>query len=269
MHYSDNLISESDKSKIEYGFFTRNGGCSTHPFNSLNCGLKSADSLKNITTNLSLVKNFWPGSFKDLKLLTQIHSNKVHILTNCNTSINTVAIEADAFISTVPGILIGIQTADCLPILLFNKQKTLIAAIHAGWQGALLGIINRTVEEIIKIVKNPVSISDFTALIGPAIRQKFYIVKENFYEKFTLEDKNNSIFFEINAQNKRIYFDLPGYCKSKLKKSGITSILDTNIDTYSNPDKFFSYRREYTLLNPGVLQIATGRQISVIGLKEQ
>ena len=164
--------------------------------------------------------------------------------------------KADAVITNQKNIPIGILTADCVPILICDKKKNLIAAIHAGWKGAYKDIISKVINFMIKKGSDPKNI---IAAIGPAISFKNYEVKEDFKRKFIKKDKQNNRFFRIKY--KKLYFDLPNYVKSCLLENKIKNIDSINIDTFNINNNFFSARRALRLNHDDY-----GRNISIIML---
>ena len=240
-------------SEISHGFFNRNGGVSEGIYKSLNCGTGSKDTKNNIKKNLKIVKKKISKKSKEIFLVKQIHSNKFIFLSK-NTKIKNRSINADAIITEREKLPIGILTADCVPLLLFDKRRKIIAAIHAGWRGALKGIINKVIKFMLK---KGCSIKHITAAIGPSINPKNYNVKIDFKDKFIKKHKKNKIFFK--NRNKLIYFDLPNYIKSQLKFNKISKIDMINIDTYEKKNNFFSARRSLKSK-----QDDYGRNISII-----
>ena len=221
--------------KVTHGFFTRNGGCSSGIYHNLNCKLDSGDLEENVTKNLNTVAQSFGLDINNFTLLRQIHSNKVII---ANSSINEL--EGDAVLTNSSKNLLGIVTADCAPILLWDNVNKVAGAIHAGWKGAYNGIIENTVNEIFKFGRN-----EIYAIIGPCIQQKSYEVDKNFCELFIKQSAKNKKYF-INSSNKDAFlFDLPKYCYDKLVSYGVVNIENLAIDTYSNAKKFFSCRRAY------------------------
>ena len=239
--------------EISHGFFNRNGGVSEGIYKSLNCGTGSKDTKNNIKKNLKIVKKKISKKSKEIFLVKQIHSNKFIFLSK-NTKIKNRSINADAIITEREKLPIGILTADCVPLLLFDKRRKIIAAIHAGWRGALKGIINKVIKFMLK---KGCSIKHITAAIGPSINPKNYNVKIDFKDKFIKKHKKNKIFFK--NRNKLIYFDLPNYIKSQLKFNKISKIDMINIDTYEKKNNFFSARRSLKSK-----QDDYGRNISII-----
>jgi YfiH family protein len=243
----------SKQKKINHGFFNKNGGNSTGIYKSLNCGPGSNDQKSKINENLKIVKNKISKKSKNIFLLNQIHSNKFVFL-NKNYKFNKKKIKADAVITNQSKLPIAVLTADCVPILLYENKKNIIAAIHAGWKGAFKGIIKNVINFMIKkgCKKNYI-----TAVIGPSIKQKSYNVKEDFKKKFIKKDKKNKIFFK--KKNDVIYFNLPNFVKYQLKSNKITNIDTINIDTFVKKNNFFSARQSLRLKHDDY-----GRNISII-----
>ena len=239
--------------KISHGFFNRNGGRSVGIYKSLNCGLGSNDKKNKVKQNLNIVKNKLSKNSKNIFLLHQIHSNKF-IYINKNFKFNKKKIKADAVITDQPKIPIGVLTADCVPILIYESKKNIVAAIHAGWRGAYKNIIKRVINYMLKkgCKKNFI-----TAAIGPCIHQNSYNVKEDFKKKFLKKDKKNKIFFK--KKKSIIYFDLPNFVKNQLKSLKITKIDTINIDTFVKKNNFFSSRHSLRLNHDDY-----GRNISII-----
>ena len=243
----------SRQKKITHGFFTRIGGKSRGIYKSLNCGIGSKDKKKNVIQNLKITKNKINKGGKDIFLLHQIHSNKF-IFINKSFKSNKKKLKADAIITNQPRLPIAILTADCVPILLFDKKKNIIAAIHAGWKGAYKGIVHNVIKFMIK---KGCKSKNIIGAIGPSIAQKNYNVKEDFRSKFLKKEKSNKIFFKQKSD--KIYFNLPYYIKSQLKFYNITNIDLKNIDTFDKKNNLFSARRSLKSKHDDY-----GRNISII-----
>ena len=238
---------------IKHGFFNRNGGKSKGIYKSLNCGPGSKDKKDDIKKNLKIVKNKLSNNSKNIFLLYQVHSNKF-IYINKDSKIKKRRIKADAIITNQKKLPIGVLTADCVPILIYDNVLKIIAAIHSGWKGAYKGIIDKVIKFM--LLKGS-KVKNLHAAIGPCISQKSYNVKEDFVKKFIKKSKNNSIFFK--KKNNEIYFNLPGYVKSQLKSNKISNIDHINIDTFDFKNNFFSARRSLRLKHEDY-----GRNISII-----
>ena len=222
--------------KIRHGFFNRVGGKSNGIYKSLNCGPGSKDKKTNIIKNLNIVKKRICKSSKNIFLLHQKHSNKFVFLDKYPHNLKKV--KADAIITNLVKLPIAVLTADCAPVLLYDKQKNMIAAIHAGWRGAFKGIVSKVINFMIKkgCKKN-----NITAVIGPCISQKSYNVREDLKKKFLKKNKKNSIFFK--KKKGIIYFDLPNFIKFQIKLMNISKIDMINIDTFNKKNNFFSARQ--------------------------
>ena len=238
---------------IKHIFFSRKGGFSKGIYKSLNCGQGSGDEKKNINRNLNLVSRRIKITKKELLLMYQTHSNKVTVINYKNKNLNKF--KSDAIITKIKGIGLGVVTADCVPIILFDKQNHIIGCIHAGWKGAFSGIIENTIKQFKKISIN----NKIYAAIGPCIGNKSYEVDLPFYKKFISKTKKNHIYFTNKKKNKKL-FNLRKYVNDKLIKLNV--IVDNiHRDTFTDRRNFFSYRRSQKLG-----QNDYGRCISVIAL---
>ena len=239
--------------KINHGFFNRNGGRSNGIYKSLNCGPGSNDKKNKIKENLKIVRNKINKNAKNIFLVHQIHSTKF-IFVDKNFKFDKKKIKADAIITNQTKLPIAVLTADCVPLLLCDNKRKMVAAIHAGWKGVYKGIINKVINFMVKKGSKK---NDITVAIGPCIAQISYNVKEDFKKKFLKKNKKNEIFFK-KRQN-MIFFDLPNYIKSQLRSIKITRIDMIKIDTYEKKNNFFSARRALRLKHADY-----GRNISII-----
>ena len=237
---------------IEHAFFNRLGGQSTNMFKSLNCGLGSSDKKKNVLKNLEIVGNRIKAKKKKIILLNQIHSSKFHYIAE-QPKLNN-KFRGDALITDKRNIPIAVLTADCAPILIYDDNKKMIAAIHAGWKGAYKDIVKKVIEFMIK---RGCSTKNITTVIGPCISSNNYEVKEDFIKKFIKKDKKNIIFFK-KTQNKN-YFSLSKYIHFQLKSLNIKKIDIINKDTFNAKNNFFSARRSISRNESDY-----GRNISII-----
>lgn len=251
-----------EQNNLAHGFFTRKGGVSKDPyFQSLNCNLASSDSKENVIANREKISNNLGFSYNRLITVVQVHSNRVVTVTGKNEHINTL--EADGLVTDLPGILLGVKTADCVPILFFDPKKRVIAAAHAGWKGAISGIIENT---IFGMQDLGTDIPDIICAVGACIQQKSYETDEKFYNNFIVDDPDNYKFFIQSKREGYYMFDLPAYCTTRLKNIGVQYIDNLGIDTYSNSD-FFSYRRAVHQKNfDAEGKIEYGTQLSVVGM---
>jgi hypothetical protein len=223
--------------EIKHGFFNKQGGKSEGIYKSLNCGIGSSDTKKNVRNNLKIVCKKINCSSRKLILLNQNHSNKFYFIDK-NFEFNKKKLKGDALITNVKNIAIGVLTADCVPILIYDKNLKIISAIHTGWKGAYIGVIKKVVKFL---VKNGSNAKDLIAAIGPGISQKNYEIQKDFKDKFLKKDKQNKIFFKL-IKNKT-YFSLNKYIYSQLKKLGVNNLEIINKDTFDPKNNFFSARR--------------------------
>ncbi len=221
-------------SNIRHGFFTRKGGCSTGIYASLNCGPGSDDKPENINKNRQTILSKFAPHATRLCGLYQIHSNIVHSL---DTPWDDDRIpKGDAMVTRKKNIALGILTADCAPVLFADPANGVIGAAHAGWKGALNGILENTAH---MMCREGADISKITAVVGPCIAQENYEVGPEFLENFP--DYNQ--YFIPSREKDHYLFDLKAFCLNKLEKTGIGYIEMLPHDTYGDSDNFFSYRR--------------------------
>ncbi|MGR3500760.1 peptidoglycan editing factor PgeF [Pseudaestuariivita sp.] len=219
----------------KHGFFTREGGVSTGIFASLNCGLGSGDDREALKENRARVATWMGVEAHALQSVHQIHSARVHAITHPTYA----RPEGDAMVTATPGIALGILTADCQPVLFADEEAGVVGAAHAGWKGALGGVLEATVEAMVGLGATREAIK---AVIGPSIGQASYEVGPEFMEQFLDEDPETARYF-AQGQGDRLLFDLPGFGLSRLRAAGIAEAEWTRHDTYADPERFFSYRR--------------------------
>ena len=222
---------------INHCFFSRKNGVSHGCYESLNCGLGSSDKKKNVLKNLKIVSNKIGCNKKFLITLKQTHTNHVICFKNKKSVKNKL--KGDALVTNIKDIGIGILTADCAPILFFDSKKKIIGCAHAGWKGALNGIIQNTVLKFKDLGSN---INDIFAVVGPCIKKENYEVKNDFIKKFTAKDKNNIKFFK-KIYNKKYVFDLRKFINEQLHNLNIKNVENVKLDTFSKKKLFYSYRR--------------------------
>ncbi|WP_108482542.1 peptidoglycan editing factor PgeF [Oceaniglobus ichthyenteri] len=239
---------------VHHGFFTRRGGASSGVFLGLNCGRGSTDQVDVVRINRARVAEAMDVQTEHLIALNQVHSaDVVHV----TAPINGTLPRADAMVTATPGLALGILTADCQPVLFADAKAGVIGAAHAGWKGALDGVLEATVDAMVNI---GASRDRITAVIGPTISQRNYEVGPEFFETFFDEDPDHARFF-ANGQNDRMHFDLPGFGLFCLRRAGIAEAEWTRQCTYADPDRFYSYRRSVHQREADY-----GRLISVIRL---
>ena len=239
--------------QINHGFFDKKGGKSTGIYKSLNCGIGSSDSKKNVLNNLKIVCKKINCSSKNLILLNQIHSSKFYFI-NKNYKFKKKKLNGDALITNVKKIALGVLVADCVPILIYDKNLKIISAIHAGWKSVYKEIIKKVVKFLIKKGSNT---KNLVAVIGPSISEKSYEVQKDFKDKFLKKDKQSKFFFKIRKN--KTYFGLNKYVYYHLKKLGIKNLEIIKKNTFDPKNNFFSARR--SIQNK---ENDYGRNISVI-----
>jgi len=222
---------------IRHCFFSRKNGFSEGHYKSLNCGTGSNDKKENVLKNLETVSQKIGCKKESLITLNQKHTNEAI----CFSSISDVKnkITGDAIVSKVKNIGISILTADCASIFFYDPKNKIIGCAHAGWKGALNGIINNTVKKFNELNSNN---SDLIAVVGPCINKKNYEIKNDLYKKFIDKNKNNEIFFE-KIGNKNYLFDLRAYINNEILNLNIKNIENIEKDTFSEIESFYSYRR--------------------------
>lgn len=193
-----------------------------------------------LSDRVNLAQKLENISFKhdQILLLNQIHGKEVVIIDDEKKIYGAQNLpKADAIITNLRNVVIGVVTADCSPILFIDEEKNIIAAVHAGWRGARLDVMKLTIEAMKKM-----GAKNIKAKIGPMIQQKSYEVSKDFFDDFLNEDLANKDFFVNSAKAQHHMFDLPSYIEKKLREENI-EIENLRVDTYENEEKFFSYRR--------------------------
>jgi YfiH family protein len=223
---------------IRHGFFTRAGGVSDGLYDSLNGGLGSDDAPARVTENRARMAAALGVAPDRLITAYQVHSPDVVVATEPWT--RAQAPRADAVVTAVRGLAVGITTADCGPLLLADPQAGVVAAAHAGWRGALAGVVEAAVAAMERLGAVR---TRMVAAVGPMIRQPCYEVGSDLMERFAAADPTNARFFAPAARDGHAMFDLAGYIAARLKDAGVGRIEDLGHCTYADPARFFSYRR--------------------------
>lgn len=239
---------------IRHGFFTRDGGVSEGLYAGLNCGLGSKDETERVLENRARVAQHLGGAKSEVLTVYQVHSGTA-VRAHGPLS-RDVLPKADAVVTTVPGLVIGVLTADCTPVLFADPQAKVVAAAHAGWRGAVAGIIEATVEEMVKAGARPDRIR---VAIGPTISQAAYEVGPEFEAEVLALDASNRDFFTVPTLDAKAHFDLPGFVARRLGQLGLAAVDRVAPCTYANESLFFSFRRTTHRTEPDY-----GRQISAI-----
>lgn len=216
---------------LRHGFFTRQGGASTGVYEGLNCGAGSSDQAEVVAMNRARVADAM--GVTALAGVHQVHSAEVVV-----ADVNARA-KADALVTSTPGIALTILTADCQPVLFADATAGVVAAAHAGWKGALDGVLEATLDAMEDLGADRARVR---AVIGPSISQQAYEVGQEFLERFMDDDPDHSQFFANGARGK-YQFDLTGFGLSRLRAAGVGQAEWTGHCTYADPARFYSYRR--------------------------
>jgi polyphenol oxidase len=244
---------ESRGLRSPHGFLGRTGGVSQGIFASLNVGLGSSDLPDAVRENRARsVASVMPGA--QLVTLHQVHSA---LAVEAGDWPDAARPHADGVVTDRPGLLLGILTADCAPLLLEDADAAVIGACHAGWKGALGGVIGATVDAMEKLGARRERIA---AAVGPCIGRRSYEVDEGFRARFEAEDADTAGFF-TDGRPGHAWFDLEGYCLKRLAGAGVARAEGLGADTKTDAERFFSYRRKTLAGEPDY-----GRQLSLIGL---
>lgn len=250
----------TDLEKIKYlrhGFFTRIGGASGGVFSGMNCAFSSGDDPDIIAMNRAKVAEALDVVPENLLTLKQVHSARV--VTVSQNWTHETAPQADALVTNRKGLALGILTADCAPVLLADSKNKIIGAAHAGWKGALGGVLESTIAAMEKLGAVRGNIA---AAIGPCIGPQSYEVSAGFKAPFIEQSADNEAFFCLAEKEGHLFFDLPAYTAQRLRLAGVSMVYDTRQDTLPNEAAFFSYRR--TCLRG---EKDYGRQLSAIVIR--
>jgi polyphenol oxidase len=240
---------------LRHAFFTREGGVSGGIYESLNGGLGSNDDAAHVAENRRRMAERMGVTPDRLLNLHQIHSPDAVVATGPWQGAKP---RGDALVTRIEGLAIGITAADCGPVLFVDPAARVIGAAHAGWKGALTGVIESTVEAMEKLGAER---SGMVAAIGPLIRQHSYEVGGEFVERFLDADANNAMYFIPSDRSGHSMFDLAGFIRMRLENAGVLMIDDIGVDTYSD-ERFYSYRRSVHRKEPDY-----GRHVHAIALE--
>lgn len=218
-----------------HGFFTRKGGASSGIFAGLNCGTGSTDQAEIVSINRARVADAMGVAPQALVTVHQVHSDRAIPVTGPLAELP----QADALVTSTPGVLLAVLTADCQPVLFHDSVAGVIGAAHAGWRGAVDGVLEATVAAMEDLGARR---TDIKAVIGPTISQAAYEVGPEFLDRFRDEDPENLRFF-ANGQDDRMLFDLPGYGLHRLRAAGVGHAEWTGHCTYRDAARFYSFRR--------------------------
>ena len=241
---------------LRHAFFSREGGVSGGIYAGLNAGIGSQDDPAHVAENRLRMAEQMGVAPAHFLTVHQTHSPDVVVATAPWDA--TARPRADAIVTRTEGLSIGASAADCGPILLVDPNARVIGAAHAGWKGALTGILESTVDAMEKLGAER---GDMIAAIGPLIRQQSYEVGGEFVERFIEADAGNALFFIPSARDGHSMFDLAGFIRMRLENAGVLMIDDTGVDTYSD-ERFYSYRRSVHRKEPDY-----GRHVHAIALE--
>ncbi|HEY0599548.1 peptidoglycan editing factor PgeF [Brevundimonas sp.] len=240
---------------VRHGFFTRRGGVSTGIYEGLNTGVGSSDDPAAVAENRRRVAAHLGGTADDIAACYQIHSAVARV---AEAGWKGERPEGDATVSAAPGVICAVLTADCAPILLADAEAGVVGAAHAGWKGALGGVVHSTVAAMEALGARPGRIA---AVVGPCIAQASYEVGADYQERFEHHDAGSGRFFAPGASADKRLFDLPGYVLWRLEQAGVADAAWTGDDTRTDAARFYSNRRAY--LNG---EADFGRMMSAISL---
>ncbi|MDQ0454519.1 peptidoglycan editing factor PgeF [Rhizobium paknamense] len=250
-------LAKAEAHGVRHGFFTRQGGVSEGIYAGLNVGIGSQDLRAHVQENRRRVAGFFGLGEDNLATVHQIHSADV---VTVEAPFGSERPQADAMVSRTPGVILGVLSADCGPILFADAEARVIGAAHAGWKGALTGVLENTIAAMVALGARREAI---IATLGPSISGAAYEVGPEFVERFLAHDADYARFFRPSEKPGHAYFDLPGLTVQRLTKAGVQAD-SLGLCTYADPDTFFSYRRTTHAKEPDY-----GRQVSAIALMEQ
>jgi polyphenol oxidase len=239
---------------VRHGFFTRTGGVSSGPYSSLNCSLRGDDSPDAVTENRERAARAIGCDPAHLMGTVQVHGTEVAHVTMPSPWNSWV--KADAMVTDRPGILLGIVTADCAPVLLADTTANVVGAAHAGWKGAVAGILEATVAAMLRLGARRDRIA---AAVGPCIGRLSYEVGADLRDAVLAAGPGDDGFFAAGHRPNHWLFDLRGYCRDRLRRAGVSGVFDAPADTLAEESHFFSHRRR-TLAGGGPI----GHQLSAI-----
>ncbi|MDQ0137079.1 YfiH family protein [Neorhizobium galegae] len=250
------LLNDRAGARIRHGFFTRKGGVSQGLYAGLNVGIGSDDDRERVTENRARVAAWFGLPLEKLATVHQVHSPDVFVVDETYAGERP---KVDAMVTSMPGVALGVLAADCGPILFADGENGVIGAAHAGWKGALTGVLENTIEAMLSL---GAARENITAVLGPSIGPASYEVGPEFVERFLSHDPSYEAFFTPSSNAGHSMFDLPSLTINRLRASGVRAE-SLGLDTYPDAERFYSYRRTTHAKEPDY-----GRQISAIALRE-
>jgi polyphenol oxidase len=240
--FKDDGFSKACGAEINYGFYGRTGGVSEGIYSSLNCAWGSGDKKEFIKANRNIVAQNLGSALSDVSTPWQCHSSHCAVVERA-LLVEEERPEVDAFVTDKAGLPLGILTADCGPVLFAGKNKNaapVVGAAHAGWGGALGGVLEDTVS---KMQGLGAEIDSITACVGPCIMQSSYEVMDDFMRPFVIRHEEAEAFFKSGQKAGHSHFDLSGYIAFRLSRCGVKNVRLMGVDTYQDEENCFSYRR--------------------------
>lgn len=250
------LLNDRAGARVRHGFFTRKGGVSEGLYAGLNVGIGSDDDREKVIENRTRVAAWFGLPVEKLATVHQVHSPDVFVVDETYAGERP---KVDAMVTSVPGVALGVLAADCGPILFADGENGVIGAAHAGWKGALTGVLENTIEAMISL---GAARENITAVLGPSIGPASYEVGPEFVERFLGYDPSYEAFFTSSSNTGHSMFDLPSLTIRRLRAAGVRAG-SLGLDTYPDAERFYSYRRTTHAKEPDY-----GRQISAIALRE-
>ncbi|NKN38390.1 peptidoglycan editing factor PgeF [Agrobacterium sp. a22-2] len=250
------LLAEAPESRIRHGFFTRRGGVSEGIYRGLNVGLGSNDDRDRVLENRARVSRWFGLQPERLATVHQVHSPDV---VTVSADYDGARPTADAMVTVTPGVVIGVLSADCGPILFADAKNGIVGAAHAGWKGTLTGVLENTVDAMVALGADRRQI---VACLGPSISKASYEVGPEFIDRFVSHDPAYQVFFTPSPKDGHAMFDLPALTLKRLTDAGVRAET-IGLCTYADPQTFYSYRRTTHAGEPDY-----GRQISAIAIME-
>lgn len=218
-------------------FFGRKGGVSTERFESLNCNIRGSDSMENIRQNLQIIAQHFHTDITQMCLVNQgVTNHAVYVETP-----SLYEITADGLVTDKKGLILGIKTADCCPVLLADYKNGVIGAAHAGWRGALRGVVENTIKIMLEKGAEKKNIS---AALGPCLQQQSFEAGEDILEEFLRINEQYRAYFSNGHRENHYQFNLEQFIINRLREYGISDISASGIDTYTSADEYFSFRRD-------------------------
>ncbi|MEI2300235.1 peptidoglycan editing factor PgeF [Ensifer sp. MJa1] len=249
------LFGERVGPAIAHGYFTRKGGVSEGLYRGLNVGLGSNDDRAHVNENRTRVARWFGAPLEHLATVHQVHSPDAIVV---DETYDGARPQADALVTATPGIVLGVLSADCGPILFADAEASVVGAAHAGWKGALTGVLESTIETMVSLGARRERI---VACLGPSISKRNYEVGAEFVDRFVAANGNYASYFNVSDREGHAMFDLPAFTIRRLTEAGVTAE-NLDICTYADEDRFFSYRRTTHRQEPDY-----GRQISAICIR--